>query len=145
MKRDRVLNVLSVFVIVVWLIAVLVMLTVFVNPGSPVNPFPPLKLPTYVIIPSATVTLRSLPPTWTVTVYASTLQPSSTMEPTSTGFVLPSFTPTPTKTSTPTQTPTVTKTPTRTPTRTIDYEHTAQALTITQSCQATQAAGGTCP
>lgn len=101
--------------------------SIFVAPNSMLNPFPPEPLPAQVIIPSSTPTLLRLPPTWTATLGSAhqtpTLAPSQTMQPSATGFRLPTFTHTPTNTYTPSNTPTITLTFTltksRTPTATV--------------------------
>lgn len=120
-------NILSIFVLLATCALLGVYASVYANPSSDLNPFPPpTQVPT-LLLPSATATLRSMPPTWTVTPRSgeqqpqqSGLEPSSTSLPTATGFVLPSLTPTATFTNTPTSTPTVTNTPkpTLTPTKT---------------------------
>jgi hypothetical protein len=74
---------------------------IFVNPQSALNP---LKPP----IPTSTLVIAALPPTWT---------PTPTNTPTSTPTPTPTFTPTftPTPTNTPTNTPVATPTRTRRP------------------------------
>ena len=158
-------NILTVAVIVLWLVLAIVVLIIFTNPNSNLNPFRVPTLPPTLTIPTSTATLRKLPPTWTPTIAGTHLVPTMTMPPTGTGFVLPTFTSTPTNTSTPTRTPTRTRTPTitRTPTNTLiptatknltatalsnlatEVAQTQQAATATADCAATQAAGGTCP
>jgi hypothetical protein len=105
--------------------------SIFANPASAFNPFPPPTLPAGIVLPSGTPTAFYMPPTWTpVGNNPNTIEKvaSQTPLPTSTGFVLPSFTPTftvtpsPTLTETPTETdiPTDTKVPhTATPKPTI--------------------------
>lgn len=85
--------VMVVLIILVCLCAALI----FVNPQVALNP---LKPP----IPTTTLVIAALPPTWTPT-------PTNTPTPTYT----PTFTPSPTPTFTPTFTPTPTHTPTNTP------------------------------
>lgn len=103
----------------------LVFIQIFADPYSAVNPFKPPTMPAMIVLPSETATPKRLPPTWTPAVLPGQSTPrglfaTSTLPATSTGFVLPSFTPTPTFTSTPTNTPTVTKTvvPSKTPNKT---------------------------
>ncbi len=122
-------NILTVFLLLAGFALFTVYMAIFFDPSSSLNPFPPPALPTALVLPSATMTPRVLPPTWTPTPVGGiaaaeiTLQASSTLLPTSTGFVLPTLTETATPTSTPTETPTITSTstvtatPTRTPTR----------------------------
>ena len=110
----------------------IIVLTIFTNPASAFNPFPPPTLPASIVLPSDTPTAVFMPPTWTPVGQSSSSNEkvaSQTPLPTSTGFVLPSFTPTFTNTPTPTNTKTLTPTvitdtpqptsthkPTRTPT-----------------------------
>jgi len=89
------------------------------------QPLPPAHAPARLAIPTSTATLRSLPPTWTPgtpgaggLVSGGDLVASSTPLPSSTGFVLATFTSTSTATSTSTNTPTITRTFTVTNTRT---------------------------
>ncbi|MBI9049462.1 MAG: hypothetical protein JEZ00_08580 [Anaerolineaceae bacterium] len=84
-----------------------VMFMIFTNPTSSLNMFPPPTEIPQVIIPSSTATLLKLPPTWTSTPdfqATSTLAATQTPNPSSTSFVLPTFT----TTSTPSRTPTIT-------------------------------------
>jgi hypothetical protein len=97
----------------------IIVATIFSNPASAFNPFPPPTLPASIVLPSDTPTAFYMPPTWTPVGNNSNsmkLADSQTPLPTSTGFVLPSFTPTFTLTPTPTETetPTETFTPTNT-------------------------------
>jgi len=97
----------------------IIVATIFTNPASAFNPFPPPTLPANIVLPSETPTPVYMPPTWTpVGANPSDIGKlaSQTPLPTSTGFVLPSFTPTFTETPTPTLTftPTNTRTPTKT-------------------------------
>lgn len=108
-------DILAIILLVALVMVGVIFLQIFIDPYSPVNPFPPEKLPEVIQLPTATNTPRVLPPTWTPTAPISgqgTLRPSSTLPPTATGFVLPTATYTPTPTFTPTKTPTVTRTPT---------------------------------
>jgi hypothetical protein len=97
----------------------IIVATIFTNPTSAFNPFPPPTLPANIVLPSDTPTPVYMPPTWTP-VGANPNDvgklASQTPLPTSTGFVLPTFTPTFTETPTVTETPTptVTRTPTKT-------------------------------
>jgi hypothetical protein len=88
-------------------------LTIFNNPNSPFNPFPPQPLPTMFQTDTPTSTIIPLASTWTPT---ETLQPSPsrTKAPTWTplpGMITPSETATPNLTPTETSTPTFTATP----------------------------------
>ena len=94
---------------------VLLVLQFFINPYNELNPFPPPTLPPVVALPTSTPTLKSLPATWTPIpsmVETEDLRPSSTPQPSPTGFTLPTFTPSFTPTMTPTETPVATATPT---------------------------------
>jgi hypothetical protein len=125
--KDGIWNLLTVLVLLATLLLLIIFASIFADPQSALNPFPPPTLPARLQFPTATATLRGLPPTWTPTpengapvVDDPGLRPSSTLPPTSTGFVLPSFTPT----ATHTYTPTITYTPTNTPTNTIQPTYT---------------------
>jgi hypothetical protein len=117
----------------------IIVVSIFANPASAFNPFPPPTLPVSIVLPSSTPTPFYMPPTWTP-IGGENGAPiekvaTQTPLPTATGFVLPSFTPTftvtpsPTHTETPTATeedtetpePTNTKKPTRTPTQISSY------------------------
>jgi hypothetical protein len=94
-------NTLTVLVLLSTLCLVVVFASIFINPNSSLNLFPPPTLPPAAEMPTITPTpLVILPPTWTL---------SPTIEPTST------FTPLPTLTPTPTVTPFVLVSPTFTP------------------------------
>jgi hypothetical protein len=147
-------DILAVLMLFAMCVTGLVVVQILANPYSELNPFPPATLPAQIVIPSSTVTLRSMPPTWTpggaVGVGLDrTLAPSSTPVPSSTGFIVASFTPSSTVTDTPTITPTVTQTrtitdtkvPTKTPNKTKTYAaQTAAADKKTQSAPMTQTA-----
>lgn len=105
----------------------IVVLVIFTNPYTSLNPFPPATPPSLIELPTATPTYRSLPATWTPDdgssgIISGTLRPSSTLMPTGTGFRLN------TPTNTPTLTPTVTntRTATRTATETVIPTFTLQ-------------------
>ena len=78
---------------------------IFFNPTTPLNPLPPVVVPTRFRFPTATITPIQLGPTWTPTFVTvpvtSTLNPTITLQPTATGFSLVSPTPTLTPTPTP--------------------------------------------
>jgi len=99
-------NVLTILVLLSVLCVAGVFLALFINPNTPMNPFPPAVMPTGIALPSATPTPRiMLPPTWTA---SPTLVPSETPTPEPTLTPLPSetlfslFTPTATFTGEPT-------------------------------------------
>jgi hypothetical protein len=83
--------------------------TIFNNPNSPINPFPPAPLPTSYQTVTATSTIIPLEPTWTFT---PTIQPVASRTKAPTWTLLPQMI-TPSVTSTPTLTlmPTITPTP----------------------------------
>lgn len=119
--KNTVLNLLTVLVLVAIVVFCLILAVLFINPNSPINPFPPGKLPELLVLPTATATERQLPtfedlpdvfpPTSTQAIaQLPTLRPSSTPLPTFTSFVLPSATPSNTPTKTPTETPEATAT-----------------------------------
>jgi hypothetical protein len=89
------LNCLTLVVLGGTVVVGLILLTVFINPYMPINPYPPPTLPPTLGPPTPTNTPEIyLPPTWTAT---------------------PTWTPTATVTPTPTDTPTATPLPTDTP------------------------------
>ena len=104
----------GILLLAILLVGGLVM-SVFANPYTAINPFPPQKLPPTVVIPTSTPTFRAMPATWTpnaetVQAYAAlgyTLVPTDTAGPSPTGFTL-TFTDTPQDTETPTPTETLT-------------------------------------
>jgi len=49
------------------LICLMLVLIIYSNPDSSLNPFPFPTLPPTIVVPSSTPTLRQLPPTWTPT------------------------------------------------------------------------------
>jgi hypothetical protein len=86
MKKLSFWDLLTVLTLIATLVLAIVMLSIFSNPDSDMNPFPkPTTVPT-IFIPSPTATLISLPPTWTPT---PRIEP--TKRPTSTPY--PSVTP----------------------------------------------------
>lgn len=98
----RVLNCLTILILLCATLAVGVFFIIYLNPHLPLNPFPPPTLPPTAFIPSPTATIHlNLPPTWTptLTLHPSdtpTPAPTATLEPTATFFTLltPSDTPT---------------------------------------------------
>lgn len=130
--KDTIWNLLSSIVLFLAGMAAIVLLIIFTNPYSFLNPLPPAELPNIPILPTSTATLKQLPGVWTPTpipgvgataALTVTRRPSSTPLPTATGFRLPTATPTATMTPTPTATATITLTPT--PTRTSSVTPTA--------------------
>ena len=133
--RDRQWNLITIIFLLSSGLLACLMLVIYFNPYSFLNPLPPPELPELLVLPTATATFKQLPNVWTPTPMngvkqnnpnVSTLKPSSTLVPTSTGFRLPSATPTSTNTPTETNTPTMTNTPrpSSTPTRTNTFTAT---------------------
>jgi hypothetical protein len=102
-------NLLTVLVLLAigWLLYY--MATIFLNPYSPLNLFPPQAIPTRYQTPTSTWTPIQLEPTWTST---PTIAPSATRTKAPTWTLLPELI-TPSVTLTPTETlePTITSTP----------------------------------
>lgn len=66
-RKDLFWNIMTMIVLLAIVVVIAVYLTIFQNPHNALNPLPPPALPTQAEMPTATATLRSLPPTWTVT------------------------------------------------------------------------------
>jgi hypothetical protein len=83
-------DLLTIVVLVGIAVVIIVVVAIFMNPDSGINPFPRPTLPPTIMVPSPTATLISLPPTWTPTPQIeATRRPTSTPIPTSTPFVVP--------------------------------------------------------
>jgi hypothetical protein len=96
-------NILTVLVLLSAICIGVVLLMIFTNPNSGLNPFKPIPVDTLVVLPTATSTPRQLPPTWTPTLTltpapTNTPWPTNTLVPTSTTFGAPTDTPGPTST-----------------------------------------------
>jgi len=64
-------------------------LVIYANPDSNLNPFPFPTIPPTIVVPSPTPTLLHLPPTWTPTPRSeATRMPTNTPLPTATPLVL---------------------------------------------------------
>jgi hypothetical protein len=86
----KIWDILSILVLVCALIMAIVILTIFANPNSSVNPFPPPTSVPTIFIPTPTPTEVRFPPTWTpVPVIQSTIRPTSTPFPTKTPLRIP--------------------------------------------------------
>ena len=71
------------------LICLALILLIYANPDSGLNPFPFPTLPPTIVVPSPTPTLLQLPPTWTPTPLSETTRfPTSTPPPTETPIIL---------------------------------------------------------
>ncbi len=115
-------NVATVIVLLGTLALGILFLDIFISPASSLNPFPPPPSPTLLQFPTATITPRSLPATWTpsLTIPPSetpTPRPTYTLEPTYTPFYLSPHEETPTATEILTSTATLEETPTSTSTQ----------------------------
>ena len=83
-------DILTIVVVVATVTILIVVLTIFTNPDSSLNPFPLPTLPPTIMVPSPTATQVQLPPTWTPGPTAEIFRfPSSTPIPTMTPLVLP--------------------------------------------------------
>jgi len=71
-RKDLFWNIMTTMVLLAIVVVMAVYLTIFQNPHIAFNPLPPPGLPTGVVLPSPTSTVRSLPPTWTATVPSPT-------------------------------------------------------------------------
>jgi hypothetical protein len=140
-------DILSIVMIVATVIVAMIVAQIFIEPNSGINPFPQPVVPTALVLPTATNTPIRLPPTWTPTVTKAAeeaatatpvLKPTSTLPPTATGFVVPTWTLTapPTNTPTITRTPTVTRTPTPTsvPFAVSSVQTTVDIAAVTGAC-----------
>ncbi|NMC13801.1 MAG: hypothetical protein GYA34_13085 [Chloroflexi bacterium] len=96
---SMILNILTVLVLIGTLCNGGIMASIFLNPRSGFNPFPPPTLPPVMVMPTSTPTaIQVLPPTWTP-LPSNTSAPTNTLvpeQPTATPFPLftPSVTPT---------------------------------------------------
>jgi hypothetical protein len=111
----RVWNLLTIAALVGVLCMCGYLLSIFINPGSPLNPFPPQALPTALEFFTPTSTVPPAPATWTAspTIEPSTGVPTWTAIPSNTPFVLNTGIPrwTPTRTPIPSKTPKATSLP----------------------------------
>lgn len=94
-------NILTVLVLLSSICIVAVFLMIYMDPNSALNPLKPIPIDTQIILPTATVTPRQLPPTWTPTpsltpAPTNTPHPTYTLVPTSTAFGAATDTPGPT-------------------------------------------------
>lgn len=148
--KPTIWDILSIVLVVGTVLVVVLVLQIYSDPTSALNPFPPseARLPTLLVVPTRTPTPLRLPSTWTPTARSGagptgeaggTMRPTWTALPTSTGFVIPTWTPTITLTPTRTNTRTPTNTPTRTPIPPTEPPN----LTATFNAIASQVAGNT--
>jgi len=81
----KIWDILSILVLIGTVVVVIVVLSIFSNPTSSLNPFPPATLIPTIDIPTPTPTSVRLPATWTPTVwFTPTPHSTSTPYPTST-------------------------------------------------------------
>lgn len=86
-KMEGLWNVLSFLGLFGIIGMIVVILTIFNNPASLMNPFPPPTVPAPIIMPTSTITPMSLPATWTPTVSEETLFVESTSTSTPTAIL----------------------------------------------------------
>jgi hypothetical protein len=79
-RKDRVFNLLSIFILLLVALIGIVFLIVFSDPSTALNPFPPPTQIPPIVLPTATATPRSLPPTWTATIDMSTATLTPTIQ-----------------------------------------------------------------
>ncbi len=112
-------DILTILLLVLTAIVLVVVVQIFSDPNSGINPFPPPTMPSELVLPTYTNTPLRLPSTWTPAApgaATATVEPpvglraTSTLLPTATRFVVDTWTPT----TTSTRTPTITRTPTNT-------------------------------
>ncbi len=85
---DKVWNILALILLLMTLCVVGVVISIYLNPASALNPFPPPTLIPSPTVPTATSTLRmTLEPSWTPTIGIPTL--TATIGPTNTPLVTP--------------------------------------------------------
>jgi len=125
-KKSLVWNILTVLVMLAILLVGYYILTVYKNPSSPLNPFPPVSLPTLYQTETATATILLQPATWTPTI---TKPPEASRTKAPTWTLLPEMV-TPTATDTPGITPTV-----PTPTFTTTSMPASVVITYTSSTE----------
>jgi len=83
-QNPLLLDILSVVVLLSACYLAYIFLSIFINPNSSFNPFPPPPLPTRYQTPTTTSTIIPQPPTWT---------PTLTIQPTATRTKAPTWTP----------------------------------------------------
>ena len=84
-------DILSVLVLISAVIVIAVIGSIFTNPTSSINPFPPPTMVPTIDIPTSTPTFVRLPATWTPVppVSTSTPRPTGTLPPTATLVSIP--------------------------------------------------------
>lgn len=122
--QTRLWNILTIVMLVMVLCLCGYILSIFINPYSALNPFPPEAIPTALEFFTPTSTIPPLPATWT---------PSPTIEPTVTRTEAPTWTPIPSNTPFVIASGTSRYTPTRTPTASRTPKSTSMPVTTTVS------------
>ncbi len=107
-KRNSFLDVISLVLLAVTILAGLYLAFIFINPYSDLNPYPPVDVGQVITI-TATPEAVVLPQIWTPTPVPPTATPRPTFTPGPTATPRPTRTPQPTDTPTPTITPTPTE------------------------------------
>jgi len=77
-RADILWNLLSIVALLGIVGIVALVMNIYQNPESSVNPFPPPTLPAALVLPTSTPTQRVLPPTWTPTASLTPTQPEPT-------------------------------------------------------------------
>ena len=134
-STNAIWNILTILTLVGICIVGVVGVSIYTNPATAFNPFPPPTLPASIILPSDTPTPFYMPPTWTpVGANSNPIEKVATQTPlpSATSFVLPTFTPTPTVTPSPTETSTATRT--RAPTKTVVPDTNTPKPTVSLVC-----------
>lgn len=96
-------NILAILALLSTICVGIVLLMIYINPNSSLNPLRPILVDTPIILPTSTSTPRQLPPTWTPTpthtpAPTHTLRPTNTSLPSPTPFGVATDTPGPTTT-----------------------------------------------
>lgn len=89
-RADMIWKILSFLVVLAIVGLVIIIGSIFFNPYSALNPFPPAALPTELAFPTATITPLPFPATYTPTL---TIQPTATETQFPTWTPIPTFTP----------------------------------------------------
>lgn len=104
-RGSRGLNVLSLIFVSLSILAALYYTFIFLVPNTPLNPFPPVEIPSQVVVVINTPE-PTFPPTWTPTPTPLPVTPRTPATPAATSTPRPTRTPLPTETPTPSITPT---------------------------------------
>lgn len=79
-NRNMLWNTLSIIMLAAMVFVGIIFLVIFVNPNSPLNPFPPVSLPAAITLPTETPARPTFPATWTATaaLVTATVAPPAT-------------------------------------------------------------------